>query len=95
MAATMTDAVKMRMVIPFQSFERKSLPTKFGRRLIPVWPFSETNASTMRADAAPATPAGVLIFTVGLPPIARINSLRKGSPHWTGSASLKKAKENA
>jgi hypothetical protein len=45
----MADAVKMRMVIPFR-FEksRKVLSTKFGYRLIPMWPFSETNAAAMR-----------------------------------------------
>jgi hypothetical protein len=38
------------MVIPFQ-FEklRKLLSTKFGQRLILMWPFSETNAAAMRA----------------------------------------------
>src|SRR5258707_13167350 len=48
----MTDAVKMRIVIPFQFDKDKKTPihvsTKFGRRLIFMWPFSETNAAAMR-----------------------------------------------
>jgi hypothetical protein len=38
----------MRMVIPFP-FEKqgKLLSTKFGWRLILLWPFSETNAAAM------------------------------------------------
>jgi hypothetical protein len=46
----MTDAIEMRMVIPFSAFEkrRKSLSAKFGWRLILLWPFNETNAAAMR-----------------------------------------------
>jgi hypothetical protein len=32
------------------SCSRKLLSTKFGWRLIPMWPFSETNAAAMRAE---------------------------------------------
>jgi hypothetical protein len=37
------------MVIPFR-FEKpeRALSTKFGKRLILKWPFSETNAAAMR-----------------------------------------------
>jgi hypothetical protein len=49
----------MRMVVPFR-FEkpRKALSTKFGQRLILLWPFGETNAAAMRTapDAATASP---------------------------------------
>jgi hypothetical protein len=36
------------MVIPFQFEKQKLLSTKFGYRLILMWPFSETNAAAMR-----------------------------------------------
>jgi hypothetical protein len=36
----------------------KLLSTKFGSRLISMWPFSETNAAAMRTQACRFTPAG-------------------------------------
>jgi hypothetical protein len=41
----MTDAVKMRMVIPFQ-FEK--LTKYYPTNLVGVWPFSETNVAATR-----------------------------------------------
>jgi hypothetical protein len=52
----MTDAVTMRMLTPFQiglfrlrfQFGQKNaLSTKFGWRLILMWPFDETNAAAV------------------------------------------------
>jgi hypothetical protein len=44
----MTDAVEMRIVF-LSSFAklRKLLSTKFGLRLILMWPFGETNGAAM------------------------------------------------
>src|SRR4030081_2128262 len=39
----MTDAVEMRIAIPFLEKLRKLLSTKFGLRLILLWPFSDPN----------------------------------------------------
>jgi hypothetical protein len=39
----MTDVVKMRMVIPSVRKQCKLLSTKFGYRLILMWPFGEIN----------------------------------------------------
>jgi hypothetical protein len=55
--ATMADAVKMRMVIPFHVEKprnsamrnKKLIPTKFGKCLILMWPFGETSEAAMRA----------------------------------------------
>jgi hypothetical protein len=35
-------------VLPFQFDRRNFLFAKFGWRLIPMWPFGETNAAAMR-----------------------------------------------
>jgi hypothetical protein len=42
----------MRMLIPFFVWKNfyPRISTKFGWRLIPMWPFSETNAAAMRAS---------------------------------------------
>ena len=46
----MTDAVKMRMVMPFQCLDKQEiLFTKSGQRLNLVRPFGETNVAAMQA----------------------------------------------
>jgi hypothetical protein len=42
----------MRMLAPFQVGQKKPLFKKFDWGLIPMWPFSETNAAAMRAPPA-------------------------------------------
>jgi hypothetical protein len=44
-------------IFPDHALE-KLLSMKFGWRLIPMWPFSETNAAAMRAKARRFTSAG-------------------------------------
>jgi hypothetical protein len=48
----------MRMLAPFQVGQKKLLSKKFDWRLIPMWPFSETNAAAMRTP--PARPSSLV-----------------------------------
>jgi hypothetical protein len=56
----MTDAVMLRMVIPFFSvWEPGKLFSNFGEGLVLLWPFGETNAAAMRCPRDPKRRASI------------------------------------